>query len=339
MISVIIPTYNSEKKIKVTLDNILNQTCSEYEVIIVDDGSTDKTLEECKAYSIKHSNVRVIHTENRGSGPARNTGIKESKGQWLYFPDSDDEIRTDALEKLVHITQLTGCDTVVFGYKTVGTGKNDLSIKKYKDGVFEGESIRADYAKFYSMDAEYGIQGAPWNKLFSAKIVKENNIEYPPLRRHQDDGFISKYMQYAQKVVFSSEVLYTYYANSLQDVFRKYPVDYYKAVDGLYAIRKNTILKWNPDNMEIKRIVDDEFICNTIRSIELLFAPKCDWSYKKKQKWTFERCKSVPWSELCLDNTEKKKYQGMVIKLMKNCKSLVLPVLFLKVKLQMFLSS
>ncbi|MDY0278107.1 MAG: glycosyltransferase family 2 protein, partial [Acholeplasma sp.] len=220
------------REIRQTVYSVLNQTSSDYELIVIDDGSTDRTLDILTELSITNSQLIVIHTENHGSGPARNIGIDHSNGEWLYFPDSDDELDVNTVKFLTEITQGSNYDTVVFGYK-LAKGNRIIREKTYKDIVIDGSDMRKNYVPFYSMNAEYGIQGAPWNKLFSSELVKKNGVYFPPLRRHQDDGFISLYMQFASKICFSSKVLYTYNENSIDDILRKYPIDYYASVEGL----------------------------------------------------------------------------------------------------------
>ena len=88
------------------------------------------------------------------------------------------------------------------------------------------------------MSEDYTIQGAPWNKFFDLTVIKKFKIFYPSLRRHQDEGFIARYVDKASRITFSNEILYTYYVNNLQKQWDKYPVDYIEAVNGLFNERK-----------------------------------------------------------------------------------------------------
>jgi len=149
-----------------------------------------------------------------------------------------------------------------------------LSEKHCSEGAFDGAALRENYSSCIAMMSPRGIQGAPWNKFFDLRVIREKAVEYPPLRRHQDEGFIARYMCHAKKVRFIDELLYTYYVNDLQKEWQKYPVDYIDAVMGLYATRKETILSWNPDDTATHDMIEREYICNVIKAMELTFSPK-----------------------------------------------------------------
>ena len=101
LVSVIVPVYKTEKFIHRCIDSVLNQTYSNWEMILVDDGSPDACGQICDSYAEKDGRIHVIHQENQGLSAARNAGIKICKGEWIYFLDSDDFIVEDALEKMI----------------------------------------------------------------------------------------------------------------------------------------------------------------------------------------------------------------------------------------------
>ncbi len=278
LVSVIIPIYNMEKSIETTVESIKRQDYPSIEIILVDDGSTDNSYEVCRKISITDDRIRCFHIENCGSGPARNYGIEQAKGEYLYFPDADDYIEPEAIRIMLSATVENTCDLVVFGFKSVNNKGACIKEKSYVDSIQGGDSIRNNYADYMSMDWKWGIQGAPWNKLFKKSIVVENGILFPPLRRHQDEGFISRYMCFVQKVHFIPDILYTYYSNDLNKEWEKYPVNYIESVVGLYNIRKQTILMWNSSDVETRRIVERSYINSFIKAMELSFSPKMNLS-------------------------------------------------------------
>ncbi|WP_415344667.1 glycosyltransferase family 2 protein, partial [Clostridium perfringens] len=225
-VSIIMPVYNMENTIGKSIESILRQTYKNIELIIVDDGSKDDSYSICQNFSKKDSRIKVFRTENRGSGPARNYGIEQASGEFVYFPDADDYIREDAISILVNSVKENRCDLVVFGYTVIDSNGKVISEISNDSKIIDGKDIRENYHKYCHMGKEYGIQGAPWNKFFSLNIIKENNIRYPNLRRHQDEGFIIRYVTYTQKVSFINAILYTYFKNSLKKEWEKYPIDY-----------------------------------------------------------------------------------------------------------------
>ena len=297
LVSIIVPIYNMSSQIDSCVASLLKQTYKFTEIILVDDGSTDSTLIKCKALEKKYNNIRVIHTINQGAGPARNRGIEDSKGKYLYFPDADDYLKPDAIEILLNIAEKGQSDIIVFGYNCTDQNGNILKTKRYKNEVFDGNYVRENYSKFYLTENGNRIQGAPWNKLFRADIVKDYKIQYPQLRRHQDEAFIARYMCYVKKVVFIENILYTYKLNLQRNEWEKYPVDYIDAVNGLYEERKKNILIWNDLDVTTHNMVYEEYIYFTIKAIELSFSPK----------FNFDRAKRINWMTRVLNESDFKK--------------------------------
>lgn len=119
LISVIIPVYKTEKFIHRCIDSVLRQTYSNWEMILVDDGSPDECGHICDDYAEKNDRIRVIHQENKGVSAARNAGIKVCKGEWIYFLDSDDFIVEDALEKMICFSKTGIYDIVMAGFSII----------------------------------------------------------------------------------------------------------------------------------------------------------------------------------------------------------------------------
>lgn len=275
LVSIIVPVYNMGRSIKASVETLLKQDYHNIEIILVDDGSTDNSLEQCQALSKADNRVTVIHTVNRGSGPARNEGIALASGVYVYFPDADDKLEPSAISTLVSTFKSNpDSDLIVFGFKNVTEDGSVISEKKYNEAVKSGTELRNDYSKSLGWTSEWGIQGAPWNKFFKLSLIKGYKVSFPPLRRHQDEGFICRYMCYAQNVIFISPVLYTYYVNDIKKTWSKYPLNYIDSVIGLNEIRKQTIYKWNANDIETHDLLKKEYICNIIKSLELAFSPK-----------------------------------------------------------------
>ncbi len=273
LVSIVIPVYNMSASIERTVQSLLVQDYREIEILLVDDGSVDDSYAICKKIATQDERIKVYHIENSGSGPARNVGIERANGAWIYFPDADDYIYPNAISTMVKGTENGTYDLVVFGFEWIK--KNHVILThSYKEDRISAAELRKDYSQCVMMTCPRGIQGAPWNKLFKLETIKKHHIEYPPLRRHQDEAFIADYMCHAQQVHFIPDVLYSYYLNDLQKEWEKYPVDYYKAVIGLYKTRKETILSWSKEDHLTHEYIDSEYICKAIKSIELLYSPK-----------------------------------------------------------------
>ena len=296
LISVVVPVYNMGNSLDRCVASILSQENADFEVILVDDGSTDDSWERCQHLSQQDERVRAFHTENRGSGPARNHGIEQAQGRYVYFPDADDTLTPNALRCMLDSIQKNSADLLVFGYQVLDENGHARRIKTYPEFVQDGESIRQNYSNFAGLKTRYGIQGAPWNKLFDLDVIRQHDITYPPLRRHQDEAFIARYMCHASKVQFISDSLYTHYQNTLTLEWKKFPVDYADIVRELYKTRQDTILAWNAEDHKTHQIIHEELVDDLIKAFELSYSPKHDLTAAQRRQWV---AKHVEESGIC----------------------------------------
>lgn len=285
LVSIVVPVYNMGTKIECGVESLIKQTYQNIEIILVDDGSKDDSLVVCNKIAEKDNRVKVFHTENQGSGPARNYGISQAKGKYIYFPDADDILAGNAIEILVNSAEKSGVDLVVFGYRSMAPSGKVISRKKYVNTIVDGSVVRSNYLEYYGSYMPFSIQGAPWNKFFKRQVIEKNKVEYPPLRRHQDEAFIARYLTYCDKIQFIDNVFYTYYVNDIALQWDKYPINYIDAVIGLYKDRQNNMLTWNSDDSETHAGVYREFICNAIKALELSFSPKHGFDYTMRLNW------------------------------------------------------
>jgi glycosyltransferase involved in cell wall biosynthesis len=316
IVSIIVPIYNMSNSIKNTINSILVQDYNNIEVILVDDGSKDESYKVCKEIASQDDRVKCIHTENQGSGPARNVGIKASKGKYLYFPDADDFLEPQAISVLISAMKDGNYDLVVFGYQCLSHQGALIFKRTYTPFSNTGESVRADYENYFDMLNSFSIQGAPWNKFFDGDTVRKNNIEYPLLRRHQDEGFISRYMCYCKNVLFIPEVLYTYYQNTVGVEWKKYPTDYIDAVIGLDQVWKETICNWNSEDKATHSLVEKEIFSKLIKALELSYSPKMKFNIFTRIKWIRKICKKSKFSSYEFKTTGSL-YQIIVLSLVK----------------------
>lgn len=295
IVSVVIPIYNGGNNISICIDSILGQDYSDLEIVLIDDGSTDNTKEICEKYMKLDSRIKYYYTKNQGAGPARNLGINKSTGRYIYFPDADDLIEPNAISSMVDAMMVPDVDLVVFGYRYISQEGKELSKKVYDDFIKDGELIRKDYSKHFVMGVDNAIQGAPWNKMFDLNVIKENNILFPNLRRHQDECFISRYMSKSKKVHFIKDVLYSYYVNTIQMEGEKYPDNYLDIVIELHKERLKNVYVWNEHDEKTHNMANLEYLNGIIKSFELSFSKKDRFKNRKEHiewiKKSIEKCK------------------------------------------------
>ena len=228
MISVIVPVYNVEKYINQCVDSLLVQTYKNFEVILVDDGSTDSSGIICDNYAKNNPNIRVIHKENQGLGLARNTGLQYALGEYVTFIDSDDYADKHLLEDLYSGIIEKDVDVCIGGFKKITDSGNILYEEKY-DIQYYSENMKTNSA-FIKMlgslpNKHDSIRMSVWNVLYKLSIIKDNNIQFPSEREliSEDLIFDFYYYQYVKRFKLLNNSNYYYRANptSLTMSYRK----------------------------------------------------------------------------------------------------------------------
>ncbi|MBR2704789.1 MAG: glycosyltransferase [Clostridia bacterium] len=180
LISVIVPVFNAEKEIEKCLKSILNQTYKDIEVIVINDGSTDNSLDVIKRTIGEDSRAKLIDIENRGVSAARNLGIKEATGEYFCFVDADDYIDETLIEQLVPYTEK---DLDIVKYKAVSVDKEGNQLEFFKGEVFEEKNGMEAFNLLYADDVMLQV---PWLYLYKKQYIIDNDFSYPEGRVHED---------------------------------------------------------------------------------------------------------------------------------------------------------
>lgn len=194
-VSIIVPVYNAEHTISRCIESILNQKYTDFELLLVNDGSTDRSGAICDAYAARDSRVRVIHKENSGVSDTRNTALNQAKGTYLQFLDSDDWITPDATSSLVRTAESGSCDLVVSDfYRVVGE-----RVSQKGDIDDDGLMTREEYAAHMMENPADFYYGVLWNKLYRRAIVEAHHLRMnPEISWCEDFMFNLEYIRYAE---------------------------------------------------------------------------------------------------------------------------------------------
>ena len=207
LISIIVPVYKAEKYLRRCVNSILAQTYQNIEVLLIDDGSPDNSGSICDEYAEKDSRVRVFHKSNSGVSSARNLGLKEAKGQYIGFVDSDDYVLPKMYETLTDLIQSQGADIAICGYqKELENGTFEPYWKEKISCAFNKEQMIPNLLtnKYYTCSV--------WSMLFSKSVIR--SVSFDESRKHNEDLlFIYEAMKRADKSGFTSEVCYCYCTN------------------------------------------------------------------------------------------------------------------------------
>lgn len=207
-ISVIVPVYNAERWLRRCVDSILAQTFTDFELLLIDDGSTDGSPAICDAYAAADPRVRAFHKPNGGVRSARNLGLDHARAPWITFVDSDDWIEPDTFSKVLSVPDIESTDLIVFSFKVEGNNARDFSAD-LPAGRHESESLR-------NLLIDYGISAEFTGvccKLFRSQTLHDNNIRFSTgIDTHEDTLFFLSYLAFVNAIDVIPEKLYHYLA-------------------------------------------------------------------------------------------------------------------------------
>lgn len=209
MISIIVPVYNSEKTLKRCIESLIKQSYKNIEIIIVIDGSTDNSEHIAAKYAEDDLRIKLIVKDNEGVSEARNTGIKNSKGDYILFIDSDDYIENNMCEKLLDAVEKHSAQMAVCGYHHLFMG-NDI-LKCPNAGACSLDEFSDEFLWLYGA----GFLNMPWNKLFKRELIEEYFDK--SLSLGEDLLFNIAYMKNIERIAVLSDPLYYYIQNNSQD--------------------------------------------------------------------------------------------------------------------------
>lgn len=223
--SIVIPIYNAEKTLLRTISSVREITDTEIEIILIDDGSIDNSLDICKQQAALDNRIRIYTQNNSGVSAARNLGIENAKGKYLYFLDADDKIVPTAIKSIIFAMDYYKLDLSISNYKEHYESTNkeiDISVKLPYNQLLNRQFITTEiYKRLYLGDNIIGLSNV-WNKIFRNEIIKRNGIKFEENRTHGEDWkFVIDYLAYVNTLMIFPEILQIYYLNGSQ-VIHKY---------------------------------------------------------------------------------------------------------------------
>ncbi len=248
-ISIIMPVYNGAQRIKKSVNSILTQDFKDFELIIINDGSTDNTAEICNDLAKKDSRIKVYHIENHGASYARNLGILKSTAKYIGFVDSDDWVEPQMFGTLLNLmenndVQLVCCN--FFNDTNNGFSENKQSVTY--------QQLKTKEEIYGSLYYESGIGGYVWNKLFIKKYIKKPFDE--KYAQCEDFLFVLHYINSIEKMIYTTQKMYHYIRESqiqdfrytersitLMDAYEDILSEYKKNADGFTSDIQKHVLK------------------------------------------------------------------------------------------------
>ncbi|MGT2741902.1 glycosyltransferase [Streptococcus plurextorum] len=265
LLSVIIPVYNVEKYLKRCLESILVQSWNDYEIILVDDGSTDSSAQICDSYAEKYEMIRVIHKENKGLSDTRNQGIEQAVGEYVYFPDSDDWLEPNTFSDLSDIIEECIYDIISFNREFVTSEEDKLISAKPRIQKLSGKQALLEMLK------QGDVTGFANDKIYRKKLFLDNDIEFPVGKYYEDLGTNYKLFLKATKVYVTNQKYYHYLITNPDSITQSWNEQKLKDMFGFYReIYYSSLVREKLEEFEVE-ILQSYYINGLVHILSSLY--------------------------------------------------------------------
>ena len=295
MVSIIVPAYNCMKSLTYCVGSIRQQVYTDFELILVDDGSTDGSNALCDKLAAEDTRVRVIHKPNGGVSSARNAGIDAATGEYITFCDSDDYLEPDYLETLVQTAKSNpDCGHIWCCFQTVTGYQKENAVPNY----ISAESVLHYTLKDYMTLHEMWLDAGPWNKLYITKNIKDAGLRFSEdLSLGEDWLFNLAYIDASKssRIAVVTKPLYNYVRgnnDSLDSKYRSDLLDIYRKLNTECLTR---LKKWNVSQDQMEKFYNSQFylyekvLRNTMRAPDKTKREKIRWNSTFMQSNEFRR--------------------------------------------------
>ena len=278
LLSVIVPVYNVEKYLKRCLESILVQSWNDYEIILVDDGSTDSSAQICDLYAEKYKMIRVIHKENKGLSDTRNRGIEKASGEYVYFPDSDDWLEPNTFSELSDVIEELTYDIISFNREFVTSEEDKLISAKSRIQKLSGKQALLE------MLNQGDVTGFANDKIYRKKLFLDNDIEFPVGKYYEDLGTNYKLFLKATKVYVTNQKYYHYLITNPDSITQSWNEQKLQDMFGFYReIYYSPLVREKFEELEIE-ILQAYYIKGLIHILSSLYKSNISAQYSDIEK-------------------------------------------------------
>lgn len=278
LLSVIIPVYNVEKYLKRCLESILVQSWNDYEIILVDDGSTDSSPLICDSYAEKYAMIRVIHKENKGLSDTRNRGIEQAFGEYVYFPDSDDWLEPNTFSELSDVIEELTYDIISFNREFVTSEEDEVISEKSRIQKLSGKQALLE------MLQQGDITGFANDKIYRKNLFLDNDIEFPVGKYYEDLGTNYKLFLKATKVYVTNQKYYHYLITNPDSITQSWNEQKLQDMFGFYReIYYSPLVREKFEELEIE-ILQAYYINGLIHILSSLYKSNISAQYSDIEK-------------------------------------------------------
>ncbi|MCC5894493.1 MAG: glycosyltransferase family 2 protein [Alkalibacterium sp.] len=275
--SIVMPAYNCERTIGKTIESLQSQEWTDFECIIVNDGSSDNTQEVIDSYAHKDSRIRTVKKENGGPGSARNKGIEKAKGVYLYLMDSDDALPEKTLKTYAANLTEHDPDLIVSSYQLHVMDGDDLVDKRTVQVKDQWLSSNDQFLEKLHDLLEKQLMYVIWNKVYKLSIVKENNITFPNYSSCEDRLFNLQYFHHVESCQVLSDVLYHYTFDGRNSLTNRFLPNKFETFEEFYR----TLLNLTNKHEDISSAL---FLKGTMSCIIPFHSEEYPYSFNEKRK-------------------------------------------------------
>lgn len=269
-VSIIIPVYNVEKYLNDSINSAINQSYTNIEILIIDDGSKDNSRKICNAFSQKDKRIKVFHTENCGAGAARNIGLDIAKGDFIMFLDADDFLELDAVEKMLNAIIAKNADFITADYINTYEDGTKWQVSTFADSKELKLSINDPYETFFFMNS------STCNKIFKRNFLEKNNIKYVEGVKAEDAIFSTSCLIHSTRAYFMPILMYNYRQRKGDSASTNCSLQFFKSSNRAYREIYNNFK--NSNNLSYYRY----YYAKTINFIIFKFIDSDILSYTNK---------------------------------------------------------
>ena len=306
-ISVLMPVYNSEKFLLETVQAVINQSYTDWELILVDDGSTDNSKEICTKLMNDDKRIKYILQENLGVSHTRNVALENAQGKYIVFVDSDDLIHEDYLKILINSIEKNNSDISVCNFierKISNTGNiEDINREFYPKEVMEMSEMKGYIMEF----GNSGLLNPLWNKIYKREIIENNNITFDEkVKTGEDFIFNLQYFRKTKKISFIKEMLYYYIRRNNNSITYQYIENMYERGWEIHSLLESFLEDMNFYSNENAYVLYGNHLTGAFSAFLNLYHNNCKLTSKEKREY-IRRIIDRPYVKKCAVNRKSDK--------------------------------
>lgn len=280
LISIIVPVYNAELYIENTVHSVICNKSDQYELILVNDGSTDHSLNIINHLAEKDARIKIRTIENSGPAIARNIGMKMSSGKYIMFLDSDDMIDPEIFDYVIHYIETIDTDMIIFSFQIKNEDGNQDFYYGYDDRIVDTTELKNIFSDLY----QNNLLNQIWGKIYSSDLLKKNSVTFSDYKYGEDRLFVFDAIKHCTKIEISKKCLYYYYIRSEDSLVTKF-YDKKFEVCNLIDDKIDDLQKCCGDFSTTALSEINYMYLKSILSCEInLFLPTCPYSFQQKKQ-------------------------------------------------------